>query len=100
MGPRTAQVLGRPWDEIASALALDPENRVSRAIASRDTWSGVTIAWPREETTVTVELSGLPVFDRTRAFHGYRGFGVCRDLVRTSHGDRVADDPQPAEPKL
>jgi len=85
MGPRTAAVIGKPWSEIASALALDPEGRVAKAIASRDTWSGVTIAWPTatDGETATVELSGLPVFDRDRTFHGYRGFGICRDTQRT-----------------
>ena len=27
-------------------------------------------------------MSGLPVYDRERAFRGYRGFGVCRDIGR------------------
>ena len=31
---------------------------------------------------MTVELSGLPIFDRDRNFLGYRGFGVCRDVAR------------------
>jgi PAS domain S-box-containing protein len=31
---------------------------------------------------MTVELSGLPIFDRDRNFLGYRGFGVCRDAAR------------------
>jgi hypothetical protein len=30
---------------------------------------------------VSVELSGLPIFDRDRNFQGYRGFGVCRQLA-------------------
>ena len=84
VGPRTAQLIGKPWREIAAALALDPEARVANAVASRDTFSGVSIAWPVDETgeTMTVELSGLPIFDRDRNFLGYRGFGVCRDAAR------------------
>ncbi len=75
--------LGRTWDEISAALELDPEGQVGRALASRDTWSGLAIAWPvdADGTRLKVELSGLPVFDRERRFRGYRGFGVCRDLV-------------------
>jgi PAS domain S-box-containing protein len=85
-GPRTAQVLGRPWSEIAATLGLDPEGQVAAAIATRDTWSGISIAWPVDGTDerLTVELSGLPNFDRDRAFIGYRGFGVCRDARRVS----------------
>lgn len=83
MGPRSTALAGRPWREIAGALALDPEGRVEQAIASRDTWSGIHVAWPLDgaPAPVDVELSGLPTFDRDRTFRGYRGFGVCRDVA-------------------
>src|SRR3954469_23362923 len=41
MGRRTAEVIGNPWREIASALNLDPERRVANAVAARDTFSGI-----------------------------------------------------------
>ena len=84
IGPHTAAALGQPWSEIAAALGLDPEGQVARAFASHDTWSGITVAFPVDGTDarLTVELSGLPVFDRDRNFRGYRGFGVCRDVAR------------------
>ena len=101
VGPRTAALLGRPWDEIAASLALDPEGRVARAVASHDTWSGITIDWPVDGIAerVGVELSGLPIFDRDRSFLGYRGFGVCRDTARlaaatAARGTEVAATPQ------
>ena len=82
VGPRTA--LGRPWSEIADELKLDPSNLVARAVATRETWSGIVISWPSDDSTerLPIELSGLPVFDRDRNFRGYRGFGVCRDIER------------------
>jgi PAS domain S-box-containing protein len=81
IGARTAAGFGRSWSEIAQAFALDPEGRVLKAIASRDTWSGITLNWPTDGGgRLLVELSGLPVYDQTRNFAGYRGFGVCRDL--------------------
>ena len=85
-GPRTAEALGQPWSEIAQRLGIDPNGQVAQAIASRDTWSGITIDWPVDGTDerMAVELSGLPVFDRERNFGGYRGFGVCRDARRIS----------------
>jgi signal transduction histidine kinase len=84
MGPATAAALGRPWPELTAALSLDPEGQIARALASRDTWSGLSIAWPVDEGSerLAVELSGLPVFDRERTFLGYRGFGICRDVAR------------------
>jgi len=81
IGARTAASFGRSWSEIAEDLALDPEGRVVKAVATRDTWSGITLSWPTDGGgRLPVELSGLPVCDGSRNFAGYRGFGVCRDL--------------------
>jgi signal transduction histidine kinase len=81
VGPLTAAVLGQPWHTIAAALDLDRDGRIARAMETQDTWSGLAVAWPVDDGSrhLTVELSGLPVFDRDRVFRGYRGFGVCRD---------------------
>ncbi len=84
-GPHTATAFGRPWHEIAGELKLDPNNQVTRAVASRETWSGITVSWPVDQDSterLPIEMSGLPVFDRDRSFRGYRGFGVCRDVDR------------------
>ncbi|MFZ0239771.1 MAG: histidine kinase dimerization/phospho-acceptor domain-containing protein [Xanthobacteraceae bacterium] len=90
IGPGAA-LLGRPWREVAGELDLDPHNQVADAVASRETWSGITVSWPispppgsdrHSELRLPVELSGLPVFDRDRSFRGYRGFGVCRYLAQ------------------
>ena len=83
MGPRTASLIARPWREVRTVLALDPDDRVEQAIASRETWSGIHVAWPLDDaaTPVDVELSGLPTFNRDRTFRGYRGFGICRDVA-------------------
>lgn len=84
VGPRTIAACGRLWSEIAAELKLDPQNLVARAVATRETWSGIEVAWPIDDSSerVAVELSGLPVLDRDRKFGGYRGFGVCRDVTR------------------
>ena len=75
---------GRPWSEIADELKLDPDNQVARAVATHETWSGIVMSWPVDDSSerLPIELSGLPVFDRDRSFRGYRGFGVCRDIER------------------
>ncbi len=81
IGARTAAGFGRLWSEIADAFGLDPEGRVATAVATRNTWSGITLNWPVDGGgRLPVELSGLPIYDRDRNFAGYRGFGVCRDL--------------------
>ena len=83
-GPQTTAAFGRLWSEIAAELKLDPDQQVARAVATRETWSGITVSWPVDggDERLPVELSGLPVFDRERHFRGYRGFGVCRDIAR------------------
>lgn len=95
-GPRAA-LFGRPWREIAAALQFDLNDRVTRAVATRETWSGITLWWPvgsdqESDLRLPIELSGLPIFDRDRNFRGYRGFGVCRDLDR--HADARIDRKQ------
>jgi signal transduction histidine kinase len=84
VGPRTVAACGRLWSEIAAELKLDPQDQIARAMATRETWSGIEVSWPIDNSSerVVVELSGLPVFDRDRTFGGYRGFGVCRDVAR------------------
>ncbi len=91
IGPRTTAAFGRLWSEIVAELKLDPENQVARAVATRETWSGITVSWPVDEggERLPVELSGLPVFDRERDFRGYRGFGVCRDIARINQLTRA-----------
>jgi PAS domain S-box-containing protein len=86
IGTRTAAGFGRPWREIEQAFGLDPAGRFEKAIATRETWSGITLYWPVDGGgRLPVELSGLPVFDHDRVYAGYRGFGVCRDLDSLDH---------------
>src|SRR3984957_18271965 len=101
IGARTAAGFGRLWSEIAEMFGLDPDGRVLKAIATRDTWSGVTLNWPVDgDGRLPVELSGLPIYDRHRNFAGYRGFGVCRDLdgltrLAALRRHEFFDDPAP-----
>ncbi|MBV8793078.1 MAG: hypothetical protein JO237_13630, partial [Pseudolabrys sp.] len=83
-GWKTKEALGSPWVDFAAALGLDPDHRIATALASHATWSALPVRWPVDGTDerVTVELSGLPTFDRERVFQGYRGFGVCREVER------------------
>ncbi|WP_298254106.1 PAS domain S-box protein [Bradyrhizobium sp.] len=80
IGVRAAAGFGRPWQEIAEVFDLDPEGLVVKAIATRETWSGITLNWPVDDgSRLAVEMSGLPIDDTQGNFIGYRGFGVCRD---------------------
>ncbi|MCG6204992.1 PAS domain-containing protein [Rhodopseudomonas sp. HC1] len=87
IGPEAAGRFGQPWAEIRAAFDLDPEDRFAQAIAQRHTWSGVTLHWPADGTSLRlpIEMSGLPIQNRDGTFVGYRGAGVCRDLAGLDH---------------
>jgi PAS domain S-box-containing protein len=90
--------LGRGFTELARDLGIDPDRAITRAFASRDTWTGLTLNWRDDAVgaTIPIEMSGLPTFDRERRFKGFRGFGICRppvplDAELASALDRVED---------
>jgi PAS domain S-box-containing protein len=81
IGASTAAGFGRPWNDIAGAMGLDPDGLVARAIATRAAWSGITVNWPADGGAgLPIELSGSPIFDSAQNFLGYRGLGICSDL--------------------
>ncbi|MGO7208356.1 PAS domain-containing sensor histidine kinase, partial [Rhizobium ruizarguesonis] len=71
---------GSAFGDVAALFNLDPDGKLSEALARRDTWSGKTILWPVEGTSlvVPVDLAALPTYTRNRDFDGFRGFGVVR----------------------
>ncbi len=102
IGARTAAAFERPWSEIAERFGLDPDQRFLNAIATRGTWTGVTLNWPADGGgRLPVELSGLPIHDRAANFAGYRGFGICSDLdgmarlAALRHDEFVSHPPAP-----
>ena len=80
VGPHAAQIAGIPFTDVARRFNLDPDGKIAELLARRDTWSGRTIYWPVEGTslTVPVDLAALPTYTRSREFDGFRGFGVVR----------------------
>jgi PAS domain S-box-containing protein len=81
IGPGVSAAFGRPWREITEAYGLDPSDRVSDAIATQQSWGGITVYWPVDGGgRLPVELSGEPIFDAEGSFTGYRGSGLCRVL--------------------
>ncbi|HEV7304796.1 ATP-binding protein [Ensifer sp.] len=80
VGPRSAGVIGETFADVAGRYDLDPEHRINALLQRRDTWSGKTIFWPIEGTSlkVPVDLAALPTYSRSREFDGFRGFGIVR----------------------
>ncbi|AIC25932.1 cell division control sensor histidine kinase PdhS [Rhizobium etli bv. mimosae str. IE4771] len=90
VGPHASAIIGSAFSDIAALFNLDPDGKLSEALARRDTWSGKTILWPVEGTSlvVPVDLAALPTYTRNRDFDGFRGFGVVR--LSDAHEDPLA----------
>ncbi|WP_438750119.1 PAS domain S-box protein [Pararhizobium sp. O133] len=88
VGPKSADVSGQRFTDLAERYHLDPDNTIGELLKRRDTWSGKTILWPVEGSSlqVPVDLAALPTYSRNREFDGFRGFGIVRVA------DAVADD--------
>ena len=86
-GARDGELVGETFANVAARLGLDPDGRLTQALAARGTWSGLERLWPlaHADAAVPVVLGALPSFDAARKFEGYRGFGVIHVGRLTPH---------------
>jgi PAS domain S-box-containing protein len=84
VGLKTAAALSGKWGDVAHALKLDLDAKIAKALGAKETFSGIVVSWPLDQTgeCIPTEMSGLPVFDRDRQFKGFRGFAICRDTEK------------------
>jgi PAS domain S-box-containing protein len=80
VGAKAAAVEGMGFADVAALFNLDPDGKIRELLGRRDTWSGKTIYWPVEGTSlmVPIDLAALPTYTRSREFDGFRGFGIVR----------------------
>tara|TARA_R110002020_G_scaffold47500_20_gene135111 strand:- start:757 stop:5220 length:4464 start_codon:yes stop_codon:yes gene_type:complete len=80
VGPHSADIVGRSFPDLARVFNLDPDHVISELLNRRDTWSGKTVYWPIQGTSLVtpVDLAALPTYTRDRQFDGFRGFGIVR----------------------
>ena len=99
--PALAAALGanapRPGESVAELMRrVDMTNGedLAAALARRKTFAGLSLLWPASEPgrRARIALSGSPVFDRARAFMGYRGFGLLGETVAAA-----SETPSPPE---
>ncbi len=106
VGPHAADINGVAFTDLAALFNLDPEGKIAELLKKRDTWSGKTIHWPVEGTSlmVPVDLAALPTYTRSRDFDGFRGFGIVRmaDAVEDPNrtGMTFVEQAAPSEPEL
>ncbi|WP_337183606.1 ATP-binding protein [Shinella sp.] len=99
VGPHAAAISGERFSDVAARFDLDPTGKIGDLLRRRDTWSGKTILWPVEGTSlvVPVDLAALPTYSRDREFDGFRGFGIVRiaDAAEDPHARGLAlDEPR------
>ncbi len=94
VGPRAGDVIGKSFASLAERFHLDPDGVITGLLQRRDTWSGKTVLWPVEGTSlkVPVDLAALPTYSRARSFDGFRGFGIVRvsDVVEDADATGLA----------
>ena len=95
LGGAAGALLGQSVLELAGLPGFDPDGRLCAALMRRETWSGVEVSWPIDDTdaVVPVVMGALPTFDKDRAFAGFSGFGVI-------HLDRMTRRPAPTNDDL
>lgn len=95
VGARSADILGRTWDEVCRSVVEDPDRIVASLFARRETWSARTVFWNLDNSAgqVPVDWAGMPIFGEGRELLGFRGFGLLRmdALVERDTGDAPAD---------
>src|SRR6185312_2577903 len=93
LGEASADIVDRPFRNVAEAFGFDEDGEIAGLLERRDTWSGRSVLWPVVGTDmrVPVDLAALPVYGRDRNFQGFRGFGVARmgDAVAVSAPEPV-----------
>ncbi|MDH6294054.1 PAS/PAC sensor signal transduction histidine kinase [Agrobacterium fabrum] len=105
VGAKAAAVEGMGFADVAALFNLDPDGKIRELLGRRDTWSGKTIYWPVEGTSlmVPIDLAALPTYTRAREFDGFRGFGIVRlaDATEDPHATGLtflnSEETEPAE---
>ncbi|WP_439497010.1 ATP-binding protein [Bosea sp. (in: a-proteobacteria)] len=100
VGAEAATALsGRNWSDLIGRDLLDRDGNLAARLAEPATWSGHAVLWRTASPTegVRVELSGVPVLDATRAFAGFRGFGLARMTERERFLDAAVPPTDDAE---
>ncbi|MFD0461732.1 hypothetical protein ACFQY9_07350 [Microvirga aerilata] len=95
VGPAAGDIVGLTWEEVARSFVEDQDGAVAALFARRGTWSGHTVFWNIDHSTlqVPVDWAGMPVFAANRDLIGFRGFGLLRM-------DAARERSAPEEPRL
>ncbi|MBA1158533.1 PAS domain-containing sensor histidine kinase [Microvirga mediterraneensis] len=95
VGAMAGNIVGQTWEEVSRSVVEDPDGSVAALFGRRETWSGRTILWSIDNSSlqVPVDWAGMPVFGPGRELIGFRGFGLLRmdDVQERTIPDAAAD---------
>lgn len=94
VGAAAANVVGVSVEKIAQQLVGGAE--FTKSVASRLSWSGVTVDWPFADGSAIapVTLGALPIVDERQAFAGYNGYGLVHVArIRTVEAPAIQNTP-------
>jgi signal transduction histidine kinase len=97
IGARAA-VLGRQWRDIAAELKLDPADQVAAAVASRETWSGVTVSWPISAPPVCRDLAQINGLTQIKGLAQIKAVAQNNGQGRPPHGEAAPAAAAPLNP--
>ena len=94
VGAAAADIVGVSVQKIAQQLVGGAE--FTKSVASRLSWSGVTVDWPFADGSAVapVTLGALPIVDGLQAFAGYNGYGLVHVArIRTVEAPAIEKTP-------
>ncbi len=86
IGPETGNLAGENWLDLSARYNLDPQGFIAKKINQQAIWTE-TVHWPlcfdedihekdnNQCLHVPITITAMPVFNSTREFEGFRGFG-------------------------
>ncbi|MGL4728958.1 MAG: ATP-binding protein [Bosea sp. (in: a-proteobacteria)] len=74
------EMIGRAWSELIGPRLRDTTGALLAGLASGQTFSDASVLFRigQGNSAINTTLSGSPVFDASRTFQGYRGFGALK----------------------
>jgi hypothetical protein len=90
---------GESVEALLRRAELDCGDELVRALAGRQTFSGIAVGWPLPgmDRRRLVMFSAAPLFGRHREFLGYRGFGVLGEEIDAAASNQADSAPAPAK---
>lgn len=87
LGCDAHEIIGRtPFELVPQVSALSLQRNLRDIVGARKPFSGLEMEASVEGDVVTIETSGVPIFDEKGVFHGYRG--ISRDVTERKKLER------------